>query len=223
MTARRIALALAVVACVAAVGGALLVEHSFAVTTGRGPGLIGLWIVLPIALGGAGLIAIGTGSLGFIWSTIGALCGFVVIAGFSLGPFFKWEALALVAAGCVHLDTIYPRRRLWLVPLWLMAGAFALCPVFLAVELVGSSSSAPIVVIGSWMFAAVLTLLVGEYSPLPSGRAARIVRVAVFVLVATGFAWQGARAASAAGKSHSMVTHGTTCTGTAGAMQCVQW
>jgi len=124
-------------------------------------------MILPIAAGVIALAAVRTQSIGWMWSAIGAVWGFVVIAAWSLGPFFAWEGLALLVAGVLHLITVGPWWRLLLVPLWLVAGATALCPLFLAVDvaremLSGGSMTvthAPAVVFGSYLFVAVVMLL----------------------------------------------------------------
>jgi len=94
----------------------------------------------------------------------------------SLGTFFAWEALALLVTGLLHLAVIGPRWKLLLVPLWLVAGASGLSFLFLARDIVETRPDtlvghAPAVMFGSWLCAAVVTLLGVMYgTPVVWGR-----------------------------------------------------
>jgi hypothetical protein len=139
----------------------------FVANTGHGPGLLGLWMMLPIALGALAIVAVRKASIGFVWVIVGAVWGFMFLGAWSLGLFFAWEALALLVAGIFHLVAIGARWKLLLVPLWLIAGATALCPILFAADLVLQGRSqgyrtvthAPAIVYGSWLWAAAVALL----------------------------------------------------------------
>jgi hypothetical protein len=167
MLARRLATISAVLGLIAGLIAPFRVVRVFTANTGEGPGVLGLWMIVPIVLAAVAIAAARTRSAGLMWATIGGVWGFVIIGAWSLGTFFAWEALALLVAGVLHLVAVGARWRVLLVPLWLVAGASALCPMFLAVDAMremGSHGSltvthAPIIVYGSWLWAAVVTLL----------------------------------------------------------------
>lgn len=157
----------AVLGFVAAIVAPFRVERVFVANSGQGPGLLGLWMLIPIALSAAAIAAVRSPSIGLMWAIVGAVWGFVIIAMWSLGPFFAWEGFSLLAAGACHTIAAGARWRLLLVPLWLVAGASALCPVFLVVDLVREASShgsmtvthAPAIVYGSEIWVGAATLL----------------------------------------------------------------
>jgi hypothetical protein len=93
------------------------------------------WMIAPLTLGGVAIAAVRTRSVGLVWATIGALLGFIVISGFSFGPFFACEGLATLATGFVHLEDIRPRWRMFLVPRWSVAAASGICLPLMAVSL----------------------------------------------------------------------------------------
>ena len=120
-----------------------------------------------------------TRSVAFVWTTIGAVCGFVVLAAWSFGLFFFFEALILIVAGLVHLPTIAPRWKILTAPLWLIVGATGIDTVFLLRSVVfnathgcvstatyshcESVSYAPVMIWGAWLLvAASIVLAVGH-------------------------------------------------------------
>ena len=164
MLAKRLATVIATLGLAAGLVGAFTVVKLLIVVRTDGQAILGLFVIVPIALGAIAIAAVRAESVGFMWTTIGALCGFVVIAGFSLGRFFVWEALAVLAAGCIHLDGAHPRWKFLLVPFWLLLGATALCPVLLVPEIIREGRSALsdyryVTVSGSLLCGALLTLL----------------------------------------------------------------
>ena len=167
MLARRLATIAALLGLVAALIAAVRVNQAFVTNTGHGPGLLGLWVMLPIGLAALAIAAVRAPSIGFVWAIVGAVWGFMILGAWSLGPFFAWEALALLVAGILHLVAAGARWKLLLVPLWLIAGATALCPVLLAVDMIREARShgfltvthAPAIVYGSVLWAAAVALL----------------------------------------------------------------
>jgi hypothetical protein len=167
MLARRLATIAALLGLVAALIAPFRVNQVFVANSGHGPGLLGLWMMLPIVLGALAIAAVRTASIGFVWAIVGAVWGFMILGAWSLGLFFAWEALALLVAGILHLIAVGARWRLLLVPLWLIAGAAALCPILFAVDLIRQERSqgymtvthAPAIVYGSWLWAAAVALL----------------------------------------------------------------
>lgn len=188
------------------------VVHVFVANSGSAPGLLGLWMIIPIALAGIAIAAVRTESVGFVWATVGGVWSFIILGAWSFGTFFAWEGLALLVAGIVHLVAVGPRWRLLLVPLWLVLGASGLCPVFLAVDIIRETRSqsnllvthAPVVLFGSWLCGATLTLLGACYlTPMVwRGRGSRnrwitgalVLVIVALVLVASGLAQNGVRA-----------------------------
>ena len=116
------------------------------------------WMGLPLALGFVGMLTTRSEQIGPLWFSVGALFGFVVAAAWSLGLFYAYGALALLAAAVFHLVTIRPRWRVILAPLWFLAGVGALFTLFLIRDGVqegvyaNQSVHAPAVVWGSWLF-----------------------------------------------------------------------
>ena len=163
MTARRVALGLAFVTFAAALYGAAIVIVALSHDTHDSHWLM-LWTILPVALGAAAIVAARRPTAGLMWVTVGDVCGFVVIAGFSIGGAFKYEALAVLAAGTVHLIAVRERTSLSMVPMWFACGACALCPALLAVDEIAfhGGQPAPALVWGSWLFAGIAALLVAD-------------------------------------------------------------
>ncbi len=206
---KRLATIAAALGFAAGVAAPFRVFHVFVANTGSGPGTLGLWMVVPIALGALAIAAVRTESIGFVWVSVGAVWGFVILGAWSLGTFFAWEALALLAAGLIHLVGIGPRWKLLLVPLWLIAGACGLSVLFLVRDIAQTGPGefvdhAPAVMFGSWISAAAVTLLGAAYAtPMVwGGRRARSVWKTValtivlvtLLLVASRLAQQGLRA-----------------------------
>jgi hypothetical protein len=143
------------------------VERVFVANSGHSPGILGLWMLVPITLAAAAIPAVRTQSIGLVWAIVGAVWGFVIIAAWSLGTFFAWEGLALLAAGVLHTIAVGPRWKLLPAPLWLVAGASALCPMFLARNFIREAAShgavtvthAPVLVYGSEIWAGAVALL----------------------------------------------------------------
>jgi hypothetical protein len=165
--ATRLATISALLGLAAALVAPFRVHQLFVANGGQGPGLLGLWMILPIALGALAIAAVRTPSIGFIWAIVGAVWSFMILGAWSLGPFFAWEALALLVAGIFHLVAVGARWKLLLVPLWWIVGATALCPVLLAVDVIRQARSqgyltvthAPAIVYGSGVWTAAVALL----------------------------------------------------------------
>jgi hypothetical protein len=160
------------------------VERVFVANSGHGPGVLGLWMLLPIALAAAAIAAVRTQRIGAVWMTVGAVWGFVIIAAWSLGTFFAAEGLALLVAGGLHLAAVRPGWRLLLVPLWFVAGAAAICPIFILRDVVwemqgqghATVTHADIVVWGCWLFAGTLMFLGVVEAIARAGRAEQILK-----------------------------------------------
>ena len=165
--AKRLATLFAILGLAAGIVAPVRVERIFVANSGHGPGTAGLWMIVPIAAAVLAIAAIRTRSAGLVWATVGSVWGFVILAAWSLGTFFFWEALALLIAGILHLVAVKARWRALLAPLWLVAGATLLCPVLLTVDIVRDAASggfmavthAPAVVYGSWLCAATIVVL----------------------------------------------------------------
>src|SRR5581483_2932056 len=114
------------------------------------------WAVMPLAVTGAGTIAMLGGSIAPVWLCVGALWGFVVLGAWSLGPFYAVAALVLLFAALVHLAA-QPSWKVLVVPLWLLTGASSLAVVMLMLDWSYQGrgyeiTEAPVVVFGSWIF-----------------------------------------------------------------------
>jgi len=131
---RRIATALALVGFAAGIVGA-----------GRVAGLlsdtIAVWTIEPIAFAALAVVAVRTQSVGFVWICIGAVWSFVILGAWSIGTFFFYEALALLAAGIAHAATIERRLTLALIPLWLVVAASLPAFAFLIRDWMQTSST----------------------------------------------------------------------------------
>lgn len=126
-------------------------------------------MALPLALALAGMVTTLGERIGPLWFNVGALFGFVVAAAWSLGLFYAYGALALLAAAIVHLVTIRPRWRIILAPLWFLTGVGALPAIILLLGWAQESAyhhtvQARAAVWGSWLFAAVSAILAVIYA-----------------------------------------------------------
>lgn len=124
------------------------------------------WVLVPVLSAGGVLALLRRRSLAAVWFLTGACCGFVVLAGFSLGPFFLPSALLLLVAAIVHTATIRVAWRALLIPAWFLAGATSPCVLFLARDYWmtmssghGSVVSAPAIVAGSRVFVGLIGFL----------------------------------------------------------------
>jgi hypothetical protein len=170
-TIRRVAFflaALSVALCVFGSGRAVVVLRRNAADSAEMTRLF-TWMGLPLALAIAGMVATLTDRIGPLWLSVGALFGFVVAAAWSLGLFYGYGAVALLAAAIVHLVKIRPRWRLILAPLWFLAGVGALPTVFLVFNRARESAyhhtvEAPAVIWGGWLFAVVSGTLAATYA-----------------------------------------------------------
>jgi hypothetical protein len=99
-----------------------------------------------------------------LWVAIGLCCGFVVLAAWSLGLFFVWSALWLLAAGIAHAVAIRAGWRVVVIPGWFALGASGLCAAFFAYGQIraafsgGQTIEAPIVVAGTWVFVSLIAV-----------------------------------------------------------------
>jgi hypothetical protein len=134
MTAKRLATIAAALGLGAGLIAPVRVVNTFVSNTGHGPGILGLWMIVPIAAGATAIGAVRTQSVGLVWTAVGAVWGFVILGAWSFGLFFAWEALALLSAGVLHLVAVGRLGNVLLAPLWFMAGLTSLCPVFAAVD-----------------------------------------------------------------------------------------
>jgi hypothetical protein len=126
---RRAASAVAVLGVLAGVAGVVIAARI--VRTNGGIGAPALWMIVPIVAGSLTALATLTGSVAFVWTSIGVVWGFAVLAALSFGIFFLLEAPILAGAGLLHAATIAPRWKLLTVPLWFAAGAGAMGSTFL--------------------------------------------------------------------------------------------
>ena len=148
--------------------GAVMSVRVF-VKNGAGPGLALPWMFFPLMLVLAAFAATRRQRVAPMWMPIGALWGFVILAAWSVGPFYFGSAAALTAAGGAHFAAIRSWWRAFILPLWWLAGLTG-CAVFLlllneARARVGGYviSPAPAVLAGSWVFGAVCAALASSY------------------------------------------------------------
>jgi hypothetical protein len=175
--ASRLTRLLVALACVAWVVGVFRAAAVFRINAGHVPGPLFLWTLVPLFSAVGAFVAAQRRSIGPIWALTGTCCGFVVLAAWSLGPFFTWTGLALLGAAVAH--TMAVRARWWaaLIPVWFLIGATGLCPVLLAYHQIGALRSggqiieAPLIVNGSWVFACLVGLLAIERSAAYVGHA----------------------------------------------------
>ena len=145
------------------------------------------WMAFPLVVSVAGTLFSLKAWSGPLWTCAGALCGFVVLALWSIGGFYYRAALAMLAAAVVH--TVQPSRNgAWRVIaglLWMVAGVSGLGTFFRALAWWQSGESddtvttptgyrhvhdahyvsvAPIEVWASWMFVTVCIMLIVVYS-----------------------------------------------------------
>jgi hypothetical protein len=138
------------------------------VRSGPGGSLDGrlLWVLVPV-LSAAGVLAmVNRRHHPPVWFLTGSCCGFVVLAGFSLGPYFLPSALLLLAAAVVHTSAFGVAWRALLIPAWFLAGATSPCALLLARDYwvgmsagLGAIGSAPAIVAGSLIFAGLIGFL----------------------------------------------------------------
>lgn len=109
--------------------------------------------------------SVNTTNLATVWIPIGVAWGFVVLAAWSLGPFFAWTALLVSLAGIAHLFAIESRWRTLLIPLWLLVGPSGLCALFFAFHWTtvamfgGQLVESSWIVKGTWLFLFLLGLM----------------------------------------------------------------
>jgi hypothetical protein len=123
LNGRRIAVVIAVLAFVAALIGPVRVTRVFEANTGHGPGLLGLWMIEPILFGAIAIAAVMADAPAVTWTMTGAVWGFVILGAWSLGSFFAWEGLLLLAGATVHAYASRMRWRALAIPIWLVLGA----------------------------------------------------------------------------------------------------
>jgi hypothetical protein len=124
-----------------------------------------LWSLVPL-LSVFGLsFTITRRSLAAVWVPIGTYVGFVIVAAFSLGPFFFWPSALLLAAGGLHGASVRERRRLAAIPVWLTLGASGLGAVFYGVHELqarlsgGRNIEAPVIIYSTGLFLVLCTAL----------------------------------------------------------------
>ena len=138
-----------------------------------------MWMALPMTLGVAGMISSLSLWMGPIWLCTGGLFGFVILAAWSLGPFYAYAALTMFVAALVHLSTVRPRWRTLLAPLWMLNGAGAVPAVFFVRDALQNSehdyvTHAAAVVWGTWLFVAVSAVLLLVYGLAAVRKPARV-------------------------------------------------
>jgi hypothetical protein len=168
---------LVALACAGWIVGVFRAAAVFRINVGHVPGPLFLWTLVPLFSAVGAFVAARGRSIGPIWVLAGTCCGFVVLAAWSLGPFFTWTGLALLGAAVAHTMAVRARWRAALIPVWFLIGATGLCALFLAYDQIGVLRSggqiieAPVIVTGSWMFAALVGLLAIERSAAYVGHA----------------------------------------------------
>jgi hypothetical protein len=124
-----------------------------------------LWTAVPFLSVVGVFMAARQRRLGPLWVLVGACWGFVVLAAWSLGPFFVWSGLLLLAAGLTHAVAIRAGWSAAFIPAWFAVGFTGLCAVLFtfgqlrAAWFGGRIVAAPIVVTGTWVFAGLAALL----------------------------------------------------------------
>jgi hypothetical protein len=126
------------------------------------------WTAMPLALAVAGMLASLSQAIGPMSLSTGALFAFVVLGAWSLGPFYGYAALLMLMAAVIHLVAVRAGWRALLAPVWMLAGAGALCELLFLFDTYRSSNflevtHAPVVVWGSDAFVAASVLLVLAY------------------------------------------------------------
>lgn len=138
------------------------------VRSGPGGGLDArvVWVFVPVLSAGGVLALVNRRHHASVWFLTGACCGFVVLAGFSLGPFFLPSALLLLAAAIAHTAAFRVAWRALLIPAWFLAGATSPCVLMLARDYwmstlggYGPIGSAPAIVTGSRIFGGLIAFL----------------------------------------------------------------
>ena len=136
-TAKRVALVLAALSVAAAAGAlAVVVSRLYGLDASDDSSRLLPWMLVPIALTIVGLLATRGNRIAVKWATVGALCGFVIAAAWSLGFFFAPAAVLLLASGVVEAHA--RGTRLWngvFALLWMLEGVFGLAVAMLAVLL----------------------------------------------------------------------------------------
>jgi hypothetical protein len=146
---------LAVVAWGYGVGRATM---AFRANTGRWPDALFLWTIVPLLAATVAFLMARRRRLAPPWIAAGLCVGFVVLSAWSLGRFFAWSALLLLASAMAHAVTTRAGWRAIAVPVWLTLGGTALCPILLTSNYLRDQAAgreltaAPIVVAGAWVF-----------------------------------------------------------------------
>jgi hypothetical protein len=126
------------------------------------------WMAVPLTLAITGMIATLSCWIGPIWVCTGALFGFVVLGAWSLGLFYVYGALVMLAAALIHLLAVRAGWRTLVAPIWMLAGVGGLSAAFFVLDDFRNTeylhvTHAPIVVWGSWLFVTVCPLLLIVY------------------------------------------------------------
>jgi len=168
---RNYLMALRTTATLAAVALALSVAGTVPAAAvlhgGPSSGLDGrfLWVLVPVLSSAGVLLLARRRNPESVWALTGMSWGFVVLSMLSFGPLFGPSALLLFFAAIVHTVTIRAKWRTVLLPVWFLAGATAVCVLFLARDRLwevldqGSITSAPAVAVGARVFVGVAVFL----------------------------------------------------------------
>jgi hypothetical protein len=148
--------------------GVLRAVAAVRASTGAGPDALFFWTAVPFLSVVSAFVASGHSRLAPLWVAAGLCCSFVVLAAWSLGLFFAWSAVLLLAAGVAHAVTIRAGwRTVAAIVGWFAVGATGLCAALLAygqarVILSGGriiTASPAIMVVGARSFVGLLAVL----------------------------------------------------------------
>ena len=124
-----------------------------------------LWAAFPIGLATAGLAATRTDRISTLWMPIGGLWGFAILGAWTLGGFFAPAAWLLTLAGTAHVVRIRSWWHAVVLPFWLLAGASSVAVMFFVRDEIErtTTTQAPAVVFGVWLFVGAVGALSGLY------------------------------------------------------------
>jgi len=141
---------------------------------------INRWSLLPTGLAATVWLTIVLNrALVWTWITTGALCGFLILASWSVGPFYISGTLVLLLAAVANLLATAGWQRPFAVATSFVAGGSGICIVFLAVDWLRENrygmtvTHAPAVLLGSWTFVLVAASFVLRLIVRPADRHVR--------------------------------------------------
>jgi hypothetical protein len=166
--ARRLSRTFAIVAVVSWILGAWRAAGVVRANTGHGPDALFLWTLIPLGAAAGVLLLSWRRSLVAVWLLAGVCGSFVVIAAWSLGPFFGWTALLLLLAASAQTVAVGAGWRALLIPVWLATAFTGTCALFVVIHqilMIGSHGrriEAPLLIWGSWAFVGFAVILAIE-------------------------------------------------------------